>query len=178
MKFLRAYGWWILSGLILAGLFVNHLYRKPRFIQGERAPAFSITLNHGGEFRLDDWRGRFVLLHFWGSWCGPCRQENPALARLFREFADPAHPQQAPFVILSVGVETDSLQWARAREKDGLVWPWHFADFQRFSGELTALYGVREIPTTYLLDPEGYILGVNLSETQLRDILRDRLPAN
>lgn len=178
MKFLRAYGWWIVAGLFLGGLFINHLYRKPRFIQGERAPGFSVTLNHGEEFRLEDWRGRFVLLHFWGSWCGPCRQENPALAGLFREFADPAHPQQAPFVILSVGVETDSLQWTRAREKDGLVWPWHFADFRRFSGELTALYGVREIPTTYLLDPEGYILGVNLDETQLRGILRDRLPAN
>jgi len=178
MAMLRKYGFWILVSLILTALLLNHIYRKPRFLQGEQAPGFELRLDDGQSFRLEDFRGRFVLLHFWGSWCGPCRQENAGLARVYREFADPGHPEQAAFVILSIGVETDSLQWARAREKDGLIWPWHYADFQRFSGDITGLYGVREVPTTYLLDPQGYIIAVNPAEEQLRRLLRERLPGN
>lgn len=175
MEWLKQHIWTVLIVLLAGYLVFNHFYRKPRFVQGEQAPELQLTLADGRPFRLSELRGDYVLIDFWGSWCPPCRKANPGLVRIHREFGGAA-PYGAPgFHILSAAIETDSAAWARAVEKDGLDWPLHVVDTDRFSGALAKAYGVREIPTTYLLDPEGTIIGVNLGEEQLRKTLRERL---
>lgn len=144
-------------------------YRQPRFVAGERLPDFSFTLESGQEAYFSQWRGRYVLIHFWGSWCGPCRNENRALARLYAEY------RERDFDIISIGIEQTRQAWEQAIITDGLVWPNHLLELDRFNGPLARRFQVRAIPTTFLVNPEGVIMGVNLQPVQIEHMLREAL---
>ena len=161
-------GFWRLGlALLLAlGAFLFYEYRQPRFVAGEQAPDFSVTLAGGEAFRLSDLQGKYVLLQFWGSWCGPCRAENPHLADLYEQYKD------AGFEIVSVAIEQNPRNWQRAIEADGMVWKYHTAEFSQFKGPLAKLFNIHSIPTTFLLNPEGVIMGVNLSPERMDKMLR------
>ncbi len=162
-----------LLAVVLLGLMAKYVYQKPKFILGEQAPNFETTLISGEKKSLADLRGRVVLLQFWGSWCGPCRAENPHLAELFRKFSGRG------FDIFSIAVEQNEARWKNAIEKDGLVWPFHAVemseDLQFFKGKIVEQYQVRSIPQTYLLDKNGTIVGINLSPTELEKAIEKRL---
>jgi len=159
--------------LIIVGVLLylggKHLYMMPKQSSGELAPAFTAEIRSGETINLSDFKGKFVLLDFWGSWCGPCRAENPKLVDLYQKF------KGKDFEILSVGIETKKDRWERAIKKDGLVWPYHFTDFKRFNSEAAKLYGVREIPTKFLIDKDGMIIGVNQSVAEIEAVLSKRL---
>lgn len=176
--FLKKYGFWILAGVLLLALFGKYLYLKPRFVQGEVAPEFSAPLPDGRTFSLSDLKGDYILLDFWGSWCGPCRQANPGLVSIYKEFDTGVSTQKPGFHLVSVGVETNAKRWAAAIAQDGLEWPYHLMDTDLFKGTIAKLYGVREVPTTYLIDPDGMIIGVNLDEDELRKTLQEALGTN
>lgn len=176
--FLKKYGFWILAAALLLAVFGKYLYLKPRFVQGEVAPPFSSSLRDGTNFSLTDLKGDFVLLDFWGSWCGPCRKANPGLVRIHKAFSRKRSGQYPGFHIVSVGVETNLQRWEKAIQQDGLTWPYHLTDTDLFKGEIARLYGVKEIPTSYLINPEGMIIGVNLSEDKLNEVLTKHLATN
>jgi thiol-disulfide isomerase/thioredoxin len=156
----------ILLGLVfLGGAYVWYKYRQPRFAAGEPAPDFQATLSDGKNIRLSDLKGKYVLLQFWGSWCGPCRAENPHLVDLYRQYHDKG------FEIFSIGVEQNPRAWQRAIETDGMIWPYHTADFREFDGELAQIYNIKSIPATFLISPEGVIMGVNWRPQQIGKVL-------
>lgn len=152
--------------LLLIG---RYFYLQPRFINGERAPAFSAELMNGEAFRLDDLRGQYVLIDFWGSWCPPCRQANPQLVELYRQYGGRG------FEIVSVAVERQAEPWRRAIERDGLYWKYHILDrttsMKFFDSEIASLYGVKQLPTSYLLNEDGVIIGVDPSPGEVGEIL-------
>ncbi|MFN0015575.1 MAG: peroxiredoxin family protein [Saprospiraceae bacterium] len=152
---------------VLALLFYR--YRQPRFVAGEAVPDFSAVLADGKTVRFSDLRGRHVLLQFWGSWCGPCRAENPHLRELYRQY------QPKGFEIFSVGVEQNPRSWQRAIDNDGMSWPYHTLDVGYFDGKLAGLFNVKSIPATFLISPEGIIMGVNLSPEQMHRMLGEAL---
>lgn len=162
---------WKIALVVLAVVisFFVHRYRQPRFIAGERAPDFTAVLANGQTARLTDLRGQYVLLQFWGSWCGPCRAENPHLVRLYQRY------HRDGFEIFSVAIERNRSSWQRAIESDGLLWPWHTVESGQFNGEIARLFNIHSIPTTFLLNPEGRIMGVNLSPDQLEKMLETGL---
>jgi thiol-disulfide isomerase/thioredoxin len=152
----------------------RYLYFLPKYDAGERAPDFSGQLIDGADFSLAQLRGQYVLLHFWGSWCGPCRRENPELRELYREFAfAEADPRLA---IVSVGIERDSLRWQEALLRDGLDWPYHLMDgtesLRFFGGPVAERYGVRAVPMHYLIGPDGELLLADPSPAEVRAFLR------
>lgn len=155
-----------LALLLALGAFLFYQYRQPRFVAGEKAPDFSVTLANGEAFRLSDLKGKHVLLQFWGSWCGPCRAENPHLAELYRKY------HNAGFEIVSIAIEQNSRNWQRAIETDGMAWKYHAAEFGQFNGPLARLFNIRSIPTTFLISPEGVIMGVRLSPEMIEKMLR------
>lgn len=169
----------ILIGLI--GMYLLRSYRsQPSMVNGELAPKFSAQLMDGANFELDELRGNYVLLDFWGSWCAPCRRQNPGLVRLYEEFHEADFPKEASFEIVSVGVEQSERNWRLAIEKDDLKWPYHIMDVsgggdQTFSGPISDLYTIKSVPTSFLLDPEGTIIAVNAAHGQLRRVLNKRL---
>ncbi len=148
---------------------------KPKFRNGEDIPAFTATLKDGSTFELSSLKGQFVLLDFWGSWCGPCRRENPELVDLYNKFRNAEFKKASGFEVVSIGVETNADSWMNAIQKDRLIWPYHILQGDRFQSPIVKQFGVREIPTKYLLNEKGQIIAVNPGIKLVDKLLNDRL---
>lgn len=113
----------------------------------------------GTTFALSELQGGYVLLDFWGSWCGPCRRESPALVALEQNTSD-------KLTIVSIAIERDSSAWQRARTQDARNWPYQVMDYTKsfkfLGGNIAGQYGVNQVPTNFLIDPEGMVVGVSL----------------
>jgi thiol-disulfide isomerase/thioredoxin len=145
----------LLTGLAALGLF--YYSRLPKYTAGAIAPDFSVVVPGDSVLQRSELTGRYVLLHFWGSWCGPCRAENPVLRDLYARL----HP--LGFDIISIGIERNPNAWRAAIARDGLYWPWHTSAAKQFDEPMARLFNVRSIPTTFLIGPDGKVEGVNLS---------------
>ena len=160
--------------VLVIGYIINYFYRLPKYESGEKALDFTSTLLSGDTFTLSQLRGSYVLLDFWGSWCGPCRRESPDLVSLYNEMKEKKFKAAGSLQIVSVGIETKKESWEKAIQNDGLIWPYHIGEMDRFSGKIAKLYGVREIPTKYLINPEGVILSVNEDISEIRSYLLEQ----
>ena len=145
--------------------------RPTRLLHGDIAKDFVGATANGDSLRLSDYKGSYVLLDFWGSWCGPCRAANRELVDIYAQFKDAKFKNANGFVILSVGIETDRDAWLAAIAQDGLVWKTHISDLQRLNSPIAQSYDVHSIPTQFLIDPQGIIVGVNLSAEQTKKLL-------
>ncbi|GEP96400.1 TlpA disulfide reductase family protein [Chitinophaga cymbidii] len=105
--------------------------------------------------KLSSFRGKYVLIDFWASWCGPCRMENPNVVAAYHQFKD------KNFTILGVSLDKSRGDWLEAIEQDGLVWT-QVSDLKGWGNEAAQLYGVRGIPQNFLIDPKGKVIATNL----------------
>ncbi len=128
---------------------------------GKPAPDISAPTPDGKELALSDLRGKVVLLDFWASWCGPCRRENPNVVRMYEKYKDKG------FTVYSVSLDNNKNKWLKAIDKDGLVWDSHVSELKKWNSKAAGAYGVKSIPTTFLVDGEGKIIGKNLRGSQL-----------
>lgn len=115
---LKKYGW-LIAVLLIAGFYIGrYLYFMPKFTNGRSAPNFTAQLMDGSSFELTDLQGQYVLLDFWGSWCGPCRAQNPSIVALYQQYNNQTFTDAEGFSVLNIGVEKDSSRWARAISQD------------------------------------------------------------
>lgn len=133
--------------------------------EGSVAPDFTLPTKDGEEIKLASFQGKYVLVDFWASWCGPCRQENPNVVKAYNQFKDKG------FEVLSVSVDQKREDWIKAVEDDGLTWT-QVIDAE---GNVAQTYGVQSIPSTFLLDKEGKIIAKNLRGNALTDKLNELL---
>jgi len=145
------------------------MYRQPSFRGGDKAPEIDVELMDGQRAKLSDLKGKYVLLQFWGSWCGPCRRENPYLIQLYNKYHDKG------FEIFSIGIEPSRDSWLSAMKNDGMIWRYHTMESINFDGPLAKQFNIKSIPTTFLLNPEGVIMGVSLSPDYLEKMLSEKL---
>ena len=138
---------------------------------GAMAPEFTQNNPDGKPVKLSDFRGKYLLIDFWASWCGPCRAENPNVVKAYAKY----HPKG--FEILGVSLDNDKGRenWLKAIEKDQLTWP-QVSDLKYWENEVARQYGVRAIPQNFLLDKNGKIIAKNLRGKALEEKLAEILP--
>jgi peroxiredoxin len=124
---------------------------------GNYAMDFTQNDTSGRPVSLSSFRGKYVLIDFWASWCGPCRRENPNVVKVFNKFKD------KNFTILSVSLDMPNARdkWLYAIHKDGLTWT-HVSDLKYWDNAVAKKYGINAIPQNLLLDPKGKIIAKNL----------------
>jgi peroxiredoxin len=127
---------------------------------------FTETNVKGKPVRLSDYRGKVVLLEFWGSWCFPCRAGNPELIKIYNEF------KEKGFEILGVAAETERSPWIEAVQKDSLPWE-NVSDVKGMEDRAIIIYGVYYFPSSFLIDRNGIIIARDLRDEALRKKLRE-----
>jgi peroxiredoxin len=140
---------------------------------GSLATDFTQADTSGTLVSLSSFRGKYVLLDFWASWCGPCRQENPNVVENYKKFS----PKN--FTVLGVSLDRpgQKARWMEAIQEDNLTWT-HVSDLQFWNNAAARLYRVQSIPQNYLLDPEGKIIAKNLRGPALEAKLCELLGCN
>jgi thiol-disulfide isomerase/thioredoxin len=148
---------------------IQEAYRQYASTTNGTISAPEITMkNPGGKIlKLSDLRGKVVLIDFWASWCGPCRQENPNVVRLFKKY------QNKGFTVFSVSLDENINAWKSAIQKDGLIWPNHVSDLKGWQTSLVSTYGFDAIPFTVLLNKDGKVIGTKLRGEQLEQKLEE-----
>ena len=122
--------------------------------EGDPAPEIQAELVDGTDFKLSDLLGDYVLLSFWGSWCGPCRVKAPSLIALHQKY-------KSKLKVVSIALEKDAAAGDIVAKKDGFTWKYQIVEESSFVmlSSTAQKYGVTAIPTMFLISPEGILLG-------------------
>ena len=135
---------------------------------GQIAPEIALPGPDGKTVKLSDLRGKYVVVDFWASWCGPCRRENPHMVRVYDQFKDKG------FEILGVSLDKKKDRWVGAIKQENLTWQ-HASELKFWNSQAARLYGVNAIPATFLLDKNGRIVAKNLRSAALEARLQSLL---
>lgn len=147
----------------------NQISILEKVAPGEKFTDFELPTPDGKTLALSDITGKnYILIDFWASWCGPCRRENPNVVAMYNEFKDRG------FDIIGVSLDESRETWLKAIDDDQLAWH-HVSDLKGWSSAAGRLYGVKSIPHTVLIDPDGIIIEKNLRGDALEARLEELL---
>jgi thiol-disulfide isomerase/thioredoxin len=148
--------------------FINKIKKLGGITEGAPSPEITLRTPEGDTLSLSSLKGKYVLIDFWASWCGPCRRENPNVVKMYEKF------KGKPFEIFGVSLDKDHASWIKAIKADNLGWK-HVSDLLYWQSSVVNDFGIKGIPQTYLLDKEGVIIAKNLRgpalEAKLDEVL-------
>ncbi len=140
---------------------------RPELVRARMAPAFSVTTLSGQHISLDELGGKVVLLDFWATWCGPCREALPGVRRLAQKYSE------QPLVVLSISLDSDEGRWKDFVAKNGMTWP-QYRD-GGFGGRLSQLFAVNAIPHTFTIDADGVLQEEHVGDANLEGKIKKLL---
>lgn len=145
------------SGLLkMKGIIDMQISSDPKLaLLNKPAPEISLTDTSGKTVSLSSYKGKYVLVDFWASWCGPCRQENPNVVAAYNKYKD------KNFTVLGVSLDKDKAAWMAAIQEDHLTWN-HISDLKQWESVVVAPYKITGIPFNVLVDPTGKVIAVEL----------------
>jgi len=135
---------------------------------GQQAPDLSLPSTEGKTVSIASFRGKYVLVDFWASWCNPCRQENPNVVNAYKQFKD------KNFTILGVSLDKDKSPWLKAIKDDQLSWT-QVSDLAYWNSKAVETYKLESIPFNILIDPQGKIIAEGLRGAELEKKLQEVL---
>jgi thiol-disulfide isomerase/thioredoxin len=137
---------------------------QPELARALMAPPFSVTTLDGKRLSLDDLQGRVVLIDFWATWCGPCREALPHVRDIARKF------EGQPLIVLSVSVDTDENKWKEFVAKNEMTWPQYFD--HGFTGPIAKSFSVEAIPHTFTIDADGILQDEHIGDASIEGKLK------
>ena len=136
--------------------------------EGRRAPEFSAPNPEGKSVSLKESLGKITIVDFWASWCGPCRKESPNMVKLYSEFHDKG------LNIIGVSLDKDAAKWKEAIATDKLTWT-QVSNLKEWKDQIAIQYGVKAIPSTYVLNQYGVVVAKNLTGEALKTKIAELL---
>ena len=133
----------------------------PKSLIGNKAPPISLPNTKGDTLTLASLKGKYVLIDFWGTWCRPCRKENPNLRKAYRTY------RRKGFEIFQIAIERNKTDWINTIREDRLYWKYQVSELTYMDSKIARKYNVKAIPTNYLVNPEGIIVAKNLFGEEL-----------
>lgn len=150
------------------GLEIAKLIESEAVKEGGIAPDFTQEDVDGKPFQFSSIKGKYVLIDFWASWCVPCRKENPNVVKAYQKY------KEKNFEIVGISLDTQRESWIKAIADDKLEWI-NVSDLKGWKNEVSMDYGIKAVPSNFLVDPEGKIIGVNLRGEDLEKKLAEIL---